>query len=455
MREERRRRILEGEPLAVLLELAWPIMLYNAAEMGFYVVDAFFLGRLGTCEFTAPLAGWSLIMVFNALANGLLSSGVSILSKRYGSGDYKGMAKALGSLVLLAVLLYVPMGVLPALVLPLFVDRLFADPAVASNALTYSVVVFLGLGPSFVFMAAYYAFLAIGDSKTPSKYIVTGYALNAVLDPLLIFGLLGLPRLGVLGAALASVIAHSAVVPPALVELRRRDCYRGLSLGDLRPDPKLLRGSLAVGWPVGAQNALTNLGHMAFVSLLSRYGAGAVAAMNVANQVYNVASVVLYGFNRALSSAVGVCLGAGRPDKARAYLRKAAEVVFLSLGVMGALVVALRGRIALFFVDDVLVLEASNLLLLLSGLTLPFLGLLYVAGGVAVGSGVTLPYLALGVSRTWLLRVVPAWLLHHLADVGVEVLWALLAVSNTATGIAGLAWAARGRWAEGSEKKTS
>lgn len=448
MKNNHREEILSGDTKKVLLSLAWPIIAYNVAEAAFNFADAFFLGRLGPSEFSAPLAGWSIIMIFNAFANGLISGGLSIISRIYGSGSYDKIRRILGNLVLYSIILYLPLGILPAFYSSFMIRNIIMDSSLAFQTSIYVFITLIGILPSFIFMSFYYASLAVGDTKTPSKFIVFANLINIALDPVLIYGVFFIPGMGVMGAAIAGVVAHTIVLPFFIRSVLRKDVFNGFSRGELRLDKSIIHEITRIGLPIGLQNASTNVGQTLFVSLVSRFGVYAVAALNVSTVIFNVVSIITYGFNRALSSVIGICLGARRVDLAHRYWRDAFFIMTVSLLLVGLVTVVFSEEISMFLLDDEGVLVYSRCLLFLIGLTMPFFGWIYIAGGVSSGSGDTWPYLLISVLRLWVLRIGVSYILYYWFDVNINSLWLVLALSNLITGLISILWVIRGDWSK-------
>lgn len=446
MSNEQRQRILSNDTRKVLLSLAWPVMLYNIAEAAFSFADAFFLGRIGASEFSAPLAAWAVIMIFNAFANGLLSGGLSIVSRLYGAGNLDKLRRAIGTLVLFSIIIYLPLGVAPAIASSIMIRYIILDEKLAYHTTVYVFITLIGILPSFIYMAFYYALMGLGDTKTPSKYIVIANLINIALDPPFIFGFWIIPRMEVMGAAIASVIAHTVILPFFIREALRNKALENMSIRDVGFDKAVVKEIIRIGSPVGLQNASTNIGQTLFVSIISRFGVYAVAALNISTVLFNVVSIITYGFNRALSSVTGISMGAGRLDLADRYWREAFKMLTLSMIIIGAFTAVFPEKISTLLLDDPEVIGYSKSLLFMIGLTMPFFGWIYIAGGVASGSGDTWPYFLLGLLRLWVLRILLAYIAYFVFNAGLTVMWVILAMSNLVTGIASIAWVYRRGW---------
>ena len=193
-----------------------------------------------------------------------------------------------------------------------------AAPDVLAGAAIYVRIVGLGVIPQFLFVMSNAALRGAGDTKTPMFTTGVTNISNVICNYLLIFGAAGFPRLGLLGAAISTTVAHflgASVALSALysgkkaVHLRLRDDYR--------PDVETLRRILNISIPAGMEQGVIRVGQMAFTMILSSLGTVAFASHRIALQTENLSFIAGAGFALAATSLVGQALGAGDPKEAR------------------------------------------------------------------------------------------------------------------------------------------
>ncbi|MFZ8782706.1 MAG: MATE family efflux transporter, partial [Desulfurococcaceae archaeon] len=243
----------------------------------------------------------------------------------------------------------------------------------------------------------------ISTSKTQYSLIAnaTGLALNAVLDPLLIYGYWGLPRLEVAGAALATVISNTAVIPLQLVLLGR--------LGLTPSKPLLLRvttvKAVRLGLPVVAERLLFALGNNIYAGVIARLGEIAMAAHNVGLRVESLIYMPGFAFSLTASSIVGRRLGSGSLEEAKRTGWRAIKLGALVMGALGALLGLTGYYLVAPFSPSEEVRRLASIYLLLAGFSESGLGLAMVTSGALRGAGDTKIPFYVGVSSLFLVRV--------------------------------------------------
>lgn len=309
--------ITEGSLWRALVSIATPLVVQHFVIVGNSIADLFWVGRLGenavaAVGLTAPLVGFLSISSFIAYTGGQVA-----MSQRVGAGAYDD-AKVVGLHALYAV---VGIAVLIAAVMilgaPTIVNLLGASDAVAGLAIVYlqtlAVAYILG-GLSDTLEAA---FVAWGDSRTAIAINLVAVGTNVVLDPFLIFGWWYFPELGIVGAALATLISFVVGfgVGIAIAFLGNREFTldgvpRTFEAG------KLLE-IVTIGVPKAGQEGARHVARLIVVAVVSiTAGAPGLAAYTVGSRVATIAFVPAAALGSAATSVVGQNLGAAKPDRA-------------------------------------------------------------------------------------------------------------------------------------------
>ena len=430
-------KLTRGPIAATLARLAGPMIVGIASVAVFGLVDTWFVSRLGGAELAALGFAFPVMMIVSSIAFGLGTGVTSALSRAVGAGDEARARRLTTDALLLAVaVVAVVAGAGMVAVEPLFV-ALGAGPEALPHVVEYMRIWFAGSVFLVVPMVGNAALRATGDTRTPALIMVAAGAMNAALDPLLIFGLGPLEGLGVAGAALASVIARAGTLVVSLYVLGRRE---GL-LARQRPAVSEVLASWRAIVAVGAPAALTNLALPITMALVTRevaeHGAAAVAAFGAGGRVEMLAGIPALAVAAGMAPFAGQNHGAGQRDRVAAGLRLAVAFA-VSWGLLAWLgLAAAAGSVAGGFSDDPAVLSALSSYLGWAPLGLGLLGALHVSSATFNAVGRPLSAASLHLGRVGLLLVLPA---AGSAGWGLPGLFAGVAAANGLAGAVALGW---------------
>jgi len=360
----------ESSFLPDLLRLALPIALQNLVSALVNMFATIMVGSLGSASLAAVGLGNQVFFLLNLFLFGVATGGGVFSAQYWGKRDLAGLRRSFGlslSIGLVAGLAFA----LAALLAPSFLIGLYsADPEVRALGASYLRVASLSYLPFALSLILGLTLRSVERVRLPLVASSISLALNVVLAWALIFGHLGLPALGVVGAAWATVIAR---LVEAAILLAAAIVGKAPILGRLE---ELLDWSgawplryLAVAWPVILNEVTWSLGITLYNVIIARVGTGAIAAFNVVNTVNQLAMVLFFGVANAASVMIGKKIGEGRTDIAFAWARGFASLSpFLGLG-MAALLVPFRFVLPLLYdLDPAVLAEASTMLLVLAAI---------------------------------------------------------------------------------------
>jgi putative MATE family efflux protein len=308
-----RARLTEGPVGRTLLALALPMVVGLFAVIGFNLADTYFVAQLGTHPLAAMGFTFPVTMVVTSLALGLGTGTTSALSRAIGEGDrhrVQALATSALTLALTTALLVAIAGL--ATLGPVF-SLLGATRDLLPLVRAYMVLWYLGIPFIVVPMVGNAAIRATGDTRSPSAIMITAAGINLVLDPLLIYGLLGCPRLELRGAAIATVVARATTLAVSLSILHFREhlltrpCWAETVAG--------WRQILYVAVPAAATNLLAPIAFGIITRLAAHFGPEAVAAVGTANRIEALSLIAIMALGASLVPFLGQNWGAGKLDR--------------------------------------------------------------------------------------------------------------------------------------------
>ncbi|OBA81953.1 MATE family efflux transporter [Mycolicibacterium mucogenicum] len=361
--------------------LAFPALGVLAAEPIYLLLDTAVVGRLGALPL-AGLAVGGLILSLVGSQLTFLSYGTTSRSARsFGAGDRAG---AVGEGVQ-ATWLALAVGVLIVVVVQALAPFLLTAIAgsrggIAETALPWLRVAILAVPAILISMAGNGWLRGVQDTVRPLRYVLVGVGISAVLCPLLVFGWLGLPRLGLTGSAVANLVGQwiaAALFGYALLSER-------VSLR-LRPD--VLRAQLTMGRDLVLRSLAFQVCFLSAGAVAARFGAAAVAAHQVVLQLWNFLALVLDSLAIAAQSLVGAALGAGESAHAKAVARRVTVYSAAAATVLAAVFAVGSGVLPAVFTADHAVRDQIGIPWWFMVAQLPIAGIVFALDGVLLGAG--------------------------------------------------------------------
>lgn len=419
-----------GNILRHLIAFSLPMFLGNLLQALYNTVDSIWVGRfLGRNALAAVSVGFPVIFLLISLVVGLTMA-ATVLVAQYAGARRQDMVRrvvstSLGIMALAGALL----SILGLLLHRSILALVRTPPALVAQASSYLRVFLLGLIFTFLYNAASSILRGLGDSRSPTVYLAYATITNIILDPLFIFGLGPLPRMGVAGAAWATVLAQAVSAVLALRHLHR---VNGLLDAELRayiPRADLTWRMLSIGLPAGLQQIIVSLGAVFIGALVNTFGETVVAAYGAAARLDQFAFLPSLSISLATSALVGQNLGAGREDRARETLQWSALLgAAIAAGVTLLILAVPRALLAVFNTDPGVLREGATYLRIVSLTYVPF-SLMFAVNGLLRGAGDTLPTMLTSLAALWLVRVPLATWLARGAGLGSRGIWIGIALS--------------------------
>jgi putative MATE family efflux protein len=221
-----------------------------AGIVTFNLVDTFFVGQLGAMELAALSFTFPVVMVIGSLALGLGSGASAVISRAIGEKDIDRVRRLTTDSLILSLILVGTCILVGFLTIDPLFKTLGATPELLPLIKQYMVIWYPGMVFLVVPMVGNNAIRATGDTKTPGLIMLLAAVVNAIMDPLLIFGLGPFPRLELQGAAIATVVARAITLAVALWVLGRRDRMLTTKVDSLRAVYASWKSILYIGMPL-------------------------------------------------------------------------------------------------------------------------------------------------------------------------------------------------------------
>src|SRR6202161_130530 len=430
---------------AILL-LAIPMVLEMVLESLFAVVDVFWVGRLGAdAVATIGLTESMLSLVF-AVGLGLSMSTTAMVARRIGEKDLEGAAVAAVQAIVLGFVITFIVGLPCVFLAPKLLQWMGASPSVVAVGSGYARIAVGGAGAIMLLFLNNAIFRGAGDAAIAMRLLWVSNIINLVLDPCLIFGWGPFPRLGVTGAALATLIGRSIGVLYQFYRLMRGTERLRILASQVRLQWDVLWRLIRVSLTGILQFAIAHTSWIGLVRIVSIFGAAALAGYTIAIRIVIFAILPSWGLSNAAATLVGQNLGAGHPERAEKAVWRTGLYNVIFLGLVGVVFILFPEPIIRLFTHDpaVIPLGAACLRIISYG----NLGYAYfiVILQAFNGAGDTITPTIVNFFGFWLFEIPLAYWLAlplHMRSNGV---FASIAIAESAMAIASAILFKQGRW---------
>ncbi|MGF1510909.1 MAG: MATE family efflux transporter [Myxococcota bacterium] len=400
------------------------------------LVDTYFVGQLGTNELSAIGFTFPVILLMMSVTIGLGAGAASVVSRVAGAGDVRMLKRrSTDALVLAFVVVSFASGLGVATCRPLF-QLLGAEGIILTRVLQYMLPWYLGLLVLVLPMVGNSLLRAGGEGVLPGLIMVFSAALNAVFDPIFIFGWWGVPAMGIAGASVATVISNFFASLASLWMIVRRDML-SVSVPRLSEVWMSWKQLLVIGVPAALTNMINPAGLLVVTALLASVSAEAVAAFGVASRLESLSAILLLSLSAAIGPMVGQNYGARRLDRVERSLHVAFQLCLAS-GLAAALVLAMAGPyVTPLFDDSAEVQRIANTYLFIVPVTLAGYGINIVVAAAFNALGRPLTASSMTIGRMFGVYVPLAFMLVQWTDLGATAVFVGGAAANIAGGVLG------------------
>src|SRR6201987_5495658 len=321
----RPRSLTEGSIPAGLFKFSLPILFANVLQSLNGSVNSIWVGRyLGEAALTATSNANTVMFLLIGAAFGVALAATILVGQRIGANDIPSTKRVVGTSATFFTGISVAMAVAGLTLCRPLLIAMSTPPASLDLAVAYMRVIFLAL--PFLYLYAYVGAMlrGVGDSKTPFYFLLLSIGLDIALNPVFIFGIGPVPRLGIAGSALATFVAQAVSLSALIRHLYRRRHLLVLhrdELALLKPDWSVVATLVRKGLPMSAQMLVLSLSGVLMITLVNRFGVDTTAAFGAALQIWNYIQMPAFAVGMAVSAMTAQNVGAAKWDRVTTIAR--------------------------------------------------------------------------------------------------------------------------------------
>jgi putative MATE family efflux protein len=427
--------------------LSVPMILEMIMESVFAVVDVYFVSQLNDNDAVATIGlTESVLTLVYSIAMGLSMGATAMVARRVGEKAIKEAEVAAVQSIYIALAFSIMVSVVGIFFSGSILRLMGASEALIDNNVGYTRWMFTGNITIMLLFLINAIFRGAGDASLAMRSLLLANGLNIVLDPIFIFGLGPIPKMGVEGAAIATNIGRACGV---LYQLYHLFFGKGLV--------KVTRKNLQLRWDIilrllkvsaggTGQFLIASASWLFLVRIMSTFGSTAVAGYTIAIRLIVFAILPAWGMANASATLVGQNLGAGFPERAEKSVWRAAFLNMLFLGAVTVIfLVFAKQLLGLFSTDEEVLRNGVQCLQIVS------IGYVFYAYGMVVtqsfnGAGDTRTPTIINFVGFWLFQIPLAYALALHFGIGTPGVYAAISIAESAIAVAGIIIFRQGRW---------
>ena len=440
------RDLTDGSIVKNILALSWPTMIAMLLHVGFNIVDTIFVGRLGPESIAAVSIVFPVVFLMFALGGGLGIGTTSLIARYSGAKKFKEADNAAEHSFIIALVfsaLFTIFGLL-------FAENLYylmgASPDIIALAVRYSRWIFGFNLFMFISLAATSILRGLGDMKAPMVGMVTATLLNIILDPLLIFGIGFFPKLGIDGAAIATVISRfvSAIVMLAFI-------FSSKTSVNIRPrdfdfKPIFIKKILKVGVPSSINQSLMSVSLVIYTKIIASFGSIAIAAYGIGFRLESLVIMPVLAISATVITIVGHNVGAKNFDRAEKTVWDAAKISALIVAVVALLFFIFPESIFRIFSNNPELINYGAGFLRIMSFSYVFVAVAITVASAFQGAGHATPALIMTAVRLFVFSIPLVLIFAFVLGFGLKGVWMGFAASTIISAIISVIWFKSGTW---------
>jgi putative MATE family efflux protein len=444
-----RHSLTEGSISRGLLLFALPILYGNVLQTLNASVNAFWVGRfLGEAALTATSNANTLLFLLLGGVFGLSLASSILVGVYLGGKRMEDAKRVVGT----SATFFLALSTVIAVAGVAFCEPILVAMKTPAEslplAIAYTRVIFYGLPFTYMYAFVMSVLRGAGDSKTPFLFLLVSVALDIVLNPLLIFGIGPLPRLGIAGSGWATLIAQGVTLIALMIHLYRikhpmRIGAHELAL--LKPDPSTIRTLIVKGVPMGLQLFVISLSGVLTIALVNRFGTDTTAAFGATFQIWQYVQMPAFAIGMAVSSMAAQNVGAQKWDRVRAVARSGVLFsVLLTTTIVVVIEIFSEQALGLFLPAGSVALATAEHLNLIAAWSFILLCISMVLFGVVRATGAVLPPLVILTLALLVIRFPAA--LMFLDRFQADAIWWSFPISSLVAAVLAIAYYKWGSW---------
>lgn len=445
--KQEKKSLTEGSILKALVALSLPVIGTNLLYSGYQLVDAFWVGRLGSNAVAAVSISFPVNFLLISITSGFAFAGSILVAQYAGAKNIKMINHVATQTLVMIMMMSLVLSAVAYGLSPYILQWLGVEQEIFADANLFQRVIFIGLIFNFIFILFQSLLRGIGEVRIPLYINALTLGLNFLLDPLFIYGWGPIPAYGVAGAAYSTLATIAVAAFIGIYILFKGNTDFKLTFHQFKFDFPLLKKAFKLGMPSSLEISARALGLTLLTGVAAKFGTDVLAAYGVGARLISFVVIVGLALMKANAALVGQNIGAMKLDRAEKTTNYAASISFVSLTLIGILFYVFAEPIVLTFLtgsDEVVDMAVS--FIKITSPTFGFMGMQLALVGTFRASGNTVESMLFTIIGIWIIQFPFAYIVSNMESMGYLGIWWSFPVSYVLPAIISLVWYKTGVW---------
>ena len=433
--------LTQGSIKKEIWDIAWPMMLSVFFYTLYNLVDTYWVSKLSDEAIAAVSISQITLFIMISLGFGITAGSGVIMAMHIGAKNITQAKRVLGQSFVLSALLAVFFTVTSLAFRNELLIASGAKGLIFKPAMEYFIIVSSGSVLLFIMMAIIFAFNAQGDTHTLTKLFAVSTLINVVLDPIMIFGWYGFPKLGIAGAAIATLVSQSVFIIIAIRSLSRIERQIRFEFKNLVFEWASVKKVLNIGFPAALTQVIFPIGLAILTFIISKgfQEAGAVA-FSLGFRIEFFAYLPAAGFGFAAMAMIGQNIGAAKLERAKESFAKAIAYGFWAATALGILAALFSSSIIGIFTQETKITEYASSYFCSVTLSYGFLAAMMVEANSFQAIGRSWPGFWIFLLRVFIVTVPISYISTQVYSLSITSIWNAVIAGNLAASIIRYFW---------------
>ena len=430
--EKKSKLILQDNPIwKGIVALALPVFLANILKTLHDLVDTYFLGQWGESDVATQMQSaisltWPIFFVFVAFGMGLSVAGNALVGQYLGNKDFVNAKKYATNTIYVAIILGVIFTIFAIFLAPFILKLMGVNGDTLEYAILYLRIRAFELPILFLSYAFQSIKRATGDTITPVLVSSFAIVVNIILTPILVLNL----RMGIAGAALATLLAHIVMLPMLLHYLVKSKNGLTISFKLSHVNIPIIKDIFKIGMPASTGQSIQAVGFIFLQAFIYSFSETVTTAFFIGNRINALVMFPVSSISALVAVYVAQNIGAGNIQRAKQSVKQGVimSVVIMVIGVL--IILPFRRTLVGLFTHDLETIPYAIEYMIFVGISLPFVGIFQNYLSTFQGSGDTHFSFWLAIIRLWVFRLPLVWAFIYFTDLGPTGIWYAMLISN-------------------------